>query len=369
MGQGALSALLFFLQSGEIGNSFLVHTFGRKAKTFVDKSRDSLAHTLGIIDPDSILFTSGATESINTVLKGFAEQHSYQATIVSSTVEHEATLQALEYLKSKGVIVVLLAVNERGALDLAQLDEALLHAKGKVLVSLMAANNETGVIFPWEECARRSKARGASFHLDAAQALGKVSNFKVIPELDAMSVSGHKFGAAKGVGALYLKKGFTLSPLLHGGAQERKRRAGTLNMISIMTVDQACRSLESRGLESIQKNRDAFEAKLKKTFAGVSIQGEGEPRLGNTSNFLLEGVRGESLVMGLDLAGFAVSSGSACNSGSILPSHVLLAMGLDSLAARSALRVSLGPQNRAQELDQLIEAMEPLVQRIRSKKS
>lgn len=368
MGQGALNALLFFLQSGEMGNPSSVHSFGRKAKSLVDKSRDSLAHALGIDDSDTILFTSGATESINMVLKGFAEQHSSQVTIVSSTVEHEATLQTLDFLKSKGVRVILLPVSESGSLVLAQLETALLQAKGKVLVSLMAANNETGVIFPWEECARIAKTKGAFFHLDAAQALGKIPNFKVIPELDAMSVSGHKFGAAKGGGALYLKKGFTLSPLLHGGAQERKRRAGTLNMLSIFTIDEACLSLANRDFENTQKIRDSFEAKLKKKFEGVSIQGEGQPRLGNTSNFLLDGVRGESLTMGLDLAGFAVSSGSACNSGSILPSHVLLAMGLDPLAARSAIRVSLGPQNTAQELDLLLEAMDPLVVRIRSKK-
>lgn len=369
MEQGALNALLFFLQSGEVGNPSSVHSYGRKAKSLVDQSRDALAHVLGISDPDTLLFTSGATESINTVLKGFADTTNFSSTIISTTVEHEATLQTLEALRGKGMGVVLLPVSESGALDLAALEQALQKAKGKVLLSLMAANNETGVIFPWEECARMAKTKNAFVHIDAAQALGKISNFKVIPEVDAMSLSGHKFGAAKGVGALYLKKGFALSSLLHGGAQERKRRAGTLNTPGIVSLQKACESIANRDLGKMEKLRDEFEENLKKKVEGVKIHGQGQRRLGNTSNFILEGVRGESLVMGLDMAGFAVSSGSACNSGSILPSHVLLAMGEDSLAARSAIRVSLGPQNTAQELDLLVEAILPLVKRIRAKKS
>lgn len=374
MEQGAKAALLLYSSSLEdpanFGNPSSVHWAGRRVKSVVDDSREQIAEAFGLGDPDSLVFTGSATESINTALKGFYFQYAREGKVrfISSVVEHEASLETLRFLEELGAEVILLPVNSQGELSLDNLKNILVSEKTATLVSLMAANNETGVIFPWEKSAKLAKEAGAFFHLDAVQAPGKIPGFSLAnSHVDLASFSAHKIGGAKGVGALFVKRGVKLMSLVHGGAQERKRRAGTVNVAGIASFGAAAAALGNRNLESVKELRDLAERLVKEKVGALSIQGEGAPRTVNTSNFLFEGVRGESLLMGMDLEGFAVSSGSACNSGSILPSHVLMAMGLDKLAAASALRVSLGPQNTKEEIEAFVTALARVVGRIRER--
>jgi cysteine desulfurase len=375
MNQSANSALVFS-NSAEgrnecpPGNASSIHSFGRAAKSAIDEARDSVAEALGAEDPDSLLFTGSATESINTALKGFYFQHAPQGRVrfISSVVEHEATLESLHFLQSLGAVVELLPVNGEGELSLTDLEAALGRASpgDAVMVTLLAANNETGVLFPWEEAASLAARKGATFHLDGVQAFGKQSGFTLAGKnIPLASFSAHKIGGPKGVGVLVVKRGVKLVSLLHGGAQERKRRAGTVNVAGIAAFGAAARALAQRDLAAIDRRRASLEARVIERIGGVHVQGARAHRIVNTSNFLFDGVRGESLVMGLDLEGFAVSSGSACNSGSILPSHVLLAMGFDKLSAQSAARVSIGPGTTEEELSLFGETLERVVARIR----
>ncbi len=378
MEQGASRALLHSLSIDSesppnFGNPSSVHWAGRKAKSALDGARDSIAIAFGIEDSDEICFTASATESINTALKGFyfhCQAGGNRATYISSEVEHEATLETLRFLQSLGAEVQLLPVNERGELSLQHLESALEKAAGPAMVSLMAANNETGVIFPWEEAGKLAARFKALFHLDAVQAPGKIPGFTLAQSsADLVSLSAHKIGGPKGVGALVVRRGVKLESLMHGGAQERKRRAGTVNVSGIVSFAAAAEALASRDLSEMDALRAFLEKEVKSRIPGTHIQGEGAARLVNTSNFLFDAVRGESLLMGLDLEGFAVSSGSACNSGSILPSHVLLAMGLDKSAAQSAVRVSLGPENTREEISLFVSSLERVVGRIRASES
>jgi cysteine desulfurase len=377
MEQGAKAALLLYSSTPEdaanFGNPSSVHWAGRRVKSALDDAREKIALAFGVDDPDSFLFTASATESINTALKGFYFQHSREKKVrfISSMVEHEATLESLNFLAEQGAEVVLLPVNSAGQLSLDELKAALAAGAGNpTLVSLMAANNETGVVFPWEKAAKIAKEAGAIFHLDAVQAPGKLPGFTLADShVDLASFSAHKIGGPKGVGALFVKRGVKLVSLLHGGAQERKRRAGTTNVAGIASFGAAAEALQKRDPGKILRLRELGERLVKERIRGVTIQGAESPRLVNTSNFLFDGVRGESLLMGMDLEGFAVSSGSACNSGSILPSHVLLAMGFDKIAAGSALRVSLGYENTEAEIEAFVGALERVVGRIRQRVS
>lgn len=376
MEQGALSALLLsaFGDSPDFsyGNPSSIHSFGREAKRAVDNARDALAAALGLDDPDALCFTGSATEAINMALKGFFFHHHREGRsvrLITSTVEHEATLETARFLESLGARVDLLSVNGEGELDLAQLEAALRSAKDEaVIVSLLAANNETGVVFPWEKARDLARVHGATFHLDGVQALGKLPAFSLaLAQPDLASFSAHKIGGPHGVGALVVRRGTKLASLLHGGAQERKRRAGTVNVAGIAAFGAAAAALANRDLAAMDARRAALEARVRERIPGTHVQGSGAPRVVNTSNFLFDGVRGEGLVMGLDLEGFAVSSGSACNSGSILPSHVLLAMGFDKLAAQSAVRVSMGPRTTDEELGLFLGVLEKVVARIRQR--
>jgi cysteine desulfurase len=377
MEQSAQRALLLYSSppsgsSSPFGNPSSIHWAGRKAKAALDDARDALARALSLDDPDSLLFTGSATESINTALKGFFFHHhaaGRAVRFVSTRVEHEATLESLKFLETLGARVELLPVDAEGELSLASL-EAALKASGKdeaVMVSLLAANNETGVVFPWEEAAALAGSHGALFHLDAVQAFGKLAGFSLRGRNVLASFSAHKIGGPKGVGALVVPKGAKLVALLHGGAQERKRRAGTVNVAGIASFGAAATAAAARDLAAVERRRASLEARVLERIPGARLQGaRAARRVANTSNFLFDGVRGEGLVMGLDLEGFAVSSGSACNSGSILPSHVLLAMGFDKAAAQSAVRVSLAPETTDEEVALFVDALEKVVSRIRS---
>lgn len=371
MEQSAHSALLLSLSS--YGNPSSIHAPGRVARALVDKARDQIANAFGISESDEVLFTSSATEATNTALKGLffvAQREGRRFHVITSAVEHEATLGTARSLAEQGARVEILSVDAGGRLDLSELDSRLQSRDraAACVVSLMAANNETGVIFPWAEAAKTARFHDAFFHLDAVQAPGKLPGFSLADSgIDLASFSAHKIGGMKGAGALYVRGGTSLAVLLHGGAQERKRRAGTLNVPGIVAFGAAAAALRERDLAAIRTLRDSLENQVRERIPGAQVLGAKSPRLVNTANFLFDGVRGESLVMGLDLEGFAVSSGSACNSGSILPSHVLSAMGLDKSAAASAVRVSLGPANTGEEVQAFIEALERVVGRIRVK--
>lgn len=377
--ESAKSALLFFSSTEKdsdknFGNVSSVHWAGRKLKSAWEEAHEKVAELVGAERPEEICFTSCATESINFAIKGAFFKHleeGFKPTdfiLFTSQVEHEATLESARFIERLGARVFYCPVDDQGSLRMEVLDQALTKYKGRFLFSFMAANNETGIIFPIEELLRRCKSVDGVFHLDAVQALGKMEfSLKTFP-VDFASFSAHKIGGPKGVGALYIKRGQKLENLMHGGAQERKRRAGTINVAGVVAFGCAAQALNlvsSQSQEQTQRLRDEFEAKLTARFSGVNILGKNQPRLSNTSMFLLDGVRGEALLMGLDLAGIAVSSGSACNSGSIGPSHVLLAMGFDKVAAASAVRVSFGARNSSEEIDYFMNALEPIVKRTR----
>ena len=378
MEQGALNALLLFSstassEKANFGNPSSLHWAGRRVKNVLDDARESLSNAFGFSDPDSFFFTGSATEAINTALKGSYYFHKSQGKrfqLITTLVEHEATLESANFLEIEGARVHRLPVDENGELSLEKLESLLKFlAQDKnnaILLSLMAANNETGVIFPVREAVLLAKLYGATVHVDAVQVLGKSAfSFQDIPA-DMASFSAHKIGGPKGVGALYAKRGTKLVSLLHGGAQERKRRAGTENIAGIAAFAAAAELLKERPLRKMEELRQYLEFEVRAKVPGAHINGgRAKQRLVNTSNFLFDGVRGEALLMGLDVEGFAVSSGSACNSGSILPSHVLLAMGLERLAAASALRVSLGPRNTQEEIDLFVKALARVVVRIR----
>ena len=374
MEQSAQRALLFFSSCGEndsFGNPSSIHWAGRKAKSALDTAREKVAAAVGASDPDLICFTGSATEATNLAIKGFYFQNAKKKLrVITSRLEHEATLETCGFLQEwAGVEIQYLESNAGGQISLEQLGEILQESQSTTLVSLMAANNETGVIFPWADAARISKNSGALFHLDAVQALGKIPRFTLEnSDVDLASFSAHKIGGPKGVGALYIRKGVALTSLIHGGVQERKRRAGTVNVAGIAAFGEAAATLQARDLGAVSVLRDFLESRVLERIAGAHIHGKKEKRLGNTSNFLFDNVRGEALIMGLDLEGFAVSSGSACNSGSILPSHVLLAMGLEKTAAQSAVRVSLAPSNAKAEIEEFVVALEKIVARIRAQK-
>jgi cysteine desulfurase len=373
--ESAKSALLFFSSdiadpNQNFGNVSSIHWAGRKLKSAWEKAHAQVATLIGAEREEDICFLSSATEASNMAIKGAFFHHLEQGEtaqtfhLITSSVEHEATLESAYFIGRLGAQVHLVSVEPSGALCLDQLEEALekTRDKGFRMLSFMAANNETGVIFPLQQICALAKFENALLHIDAVQAPGKMQfDLREIPA-DLVSLSAHKIGGPKGVGALYIKRGITLANLMHGGAQERKRRAGTINVAGTIAFGQAAETLKPVSAEL----RDYLEAKIESRIEGAQIQGKGQPRLSNTSNILFDGVRGEGLVMGLDLSGFAVSSGSACNSGSILPSHVLLAMGLDKAAAASAVRVSLAHSNTKQEMDLFVDSLASHIERIRA---
>ncbi|NUM89798.1 MAG: cysteine desulfurase, partial [Bdellovibrionales bacterium] len=314
--------------------------------------------------PTEVVFASGGSEANNLFIKGAAACLK-PGTVAVSAIEHPCVREPANDLKRLGWSVHEIAVDAEGRV--AETDFSAALAKKPGLVSVMLANNETGVIFPLSQVAALTRARGALLHVDAVQAPGKMDPGSI--DADMVSLSSHKIGGSKGMGALWVRRGTPLTSLLHGGAQERRRRAGTIHVAGVASFQAAAEALEKRDLAATRSLRDWLEAEVRARIPGAVVQGASQPRIANTSNFLFDGVRGEALLMGLDVAGFAVSSGSACNSGSILPSHVLLAMGFSREAASSAVRVSLGPSNTREELAAFVSALEELVDRIRARRN
>jgi cysteine desulfurase len=347
----ARAAVLAALDAG--GNASSVHAEGRAARALIDEARETIAAALGCL-PDMVVFTSSGTEANNMALKGAAAFGIRR--LVVSAVEHASVL---ETAAATGLPVATVPVTGDGRIDLSALDALLGAEPGPALVSVMLANNETGAIMPVAKASEIAHRHGAYLHSDAVQALGKVALRWATLGLDLMSVSAHKLGGPQGAGALVIRDGLGLEPLLHGGGQESKRRAGTENVAAIAGFAAALRAAEERATEEpgrIEGLRDKLEAELKAAAPGVAIFAEAGPRLANTTSFALPGLEAELALMAFDLAGIAVSSGSACSSGKISRSHVLDAMGLAPELVGGGIRVSLGWNSTGADVDRFAAA-------------
>ena len=348
------------------GNPSSIYEIARKNKQALDESRDKIAKLLGA-DPKEIYFTSGGTESDNWAIKGIANAYKEKGNhIITSAIEHHAVLHTCEYLESKGYEVTYLPVNEFGQVDPQDVLKAI--KDNTILISIMYANNEIGTIQPIEEIGKIAREKGIVFHTDAVQAVGHIPIDVKKANVDLLSLSGHKFHGPKGVGVLYIRKGIKIKPLLHGGAQERGRRGGTENVPGIVglakALELAVENMEENNKKMIEL-RDYIIKGISSKIDHVKLNGHPTDRLPNNINFTFDFIEGESLLLLLDMKGIYASSGSACTSGSLDPSHVLLAIGLPHERAHGSLRITLGDENTKEEADYLLEVLPPIVQRLR----
>ncbi|MDD2234768.1 MAG: cysteine desulfurase NifS [Desulfitobacteriaceae bacterium] len=350
------------------GNPSSIHSFGREAKKALEEARLRVASLIGA-KPEEIIFTSGGTEADNLAILGVAGAgQSKGGHLIISAIEHHAVLETAEYLAKMGYELTILPVNAEGIVELDSVGKAL--RPDTILVSVMHANNEVGAIQPIEEIGRIVREHGAVFHVDAVQTVGKIPVDVEKLGVDLLTMSAHKIYGPKGVGALYIRKGVRISSLLHGGSQEKKRRSGTENTPGIIGFGKACQLAAQRmteEAEKLKKLRDMLLNGIVERIDCVKINGPlGDLRLPNNVNVSINFVEGESLLLSLDMLGIAASSGSACTSGSLDPSHVLLAMGLSHEVAHGSLRFSLGRQNTVEDIDHVLEHLPEIVERLRA---
>ena len=347
------------------GNPSSMHFFGGQVQKKVDEARGQVADFLGA-EPSEIVFTSCGTESDNAAILGTLDSYTEKRHLITTRVEHPAVGNVSTYLGRKGYRVTELSVDREARLDLDELRESL--TDETALVTIMYANNETGVIFPIEEIGEIVKSRGIPFHTDAVQAAGKIPLNMKKSKVDMLSISGHKLHAPKGIGVLYIRKGTRFSPFMIGGHQEKGRRGGTENVPYIIGLGKAC-ELAKKHLDEentrIQALRDYLEAKLLEKIPNTLVNGDRVHRLPNTVSVSFEYVEGESILLLLSDLGICASSGSACTSGSLEPSHVLRAMGVPFTAAHGSIRFSLSIYNTKEEMDYIIEHLPPIIQRLR----
>jgi cysteine desulfurase len=347
------------------GNPSSMHFFGGQVQKKVDEAREKVADFLGA-EPSEIVFTSCGTESDNAAILGTLDSYPEKRHVISTRVEHPAVGNVCTYLGRKGYRITELSVDREGWLDLDELKESL--TDQTTLVTIMYANNETGVIFPIEEIGEIVKSKGISFHTDAVQAAGKIPLNMKRSRLDMLSISGHKLHAPKGIGVLYIRKGTKFSPFLIGGHQEKGRRGGTENVPYIIGLGKAC-ELAKRHLDEentkVRALRDYLETKILEKIPNTLVNGDRLHRLPNTVSVSFEYVEGESILLLLSDLGICASSGSACTSGSLEPSHVLRAMGVPFTAAHGSIRFSLSIYNAKEEMDYIIEHLPPIIQRLR----
>ncbi len=348
------------------GNPSSLHAPGRAVARELKHARRDVAGFLGATDESEIVFTSGGTESNNAAFRSVLWTAKGKRKIVTSTVEHSSILKLAKALQEEGVHIDWIPVSGDGALDLEKLRTAL--TSETALVSLMGANNETGVLFPIEEIGKLVCERSVLFHIDAVQIVGKVPvRLRDLP-VDFLSLSAHKIGGPKGIGALYIRKGVPFRPFCWGGGQERGRRAGTENVPGIIGLAAACRRLQKAMADESRKVgelRNHFEKELLRTLPQVEINGHSGNRLPNTSNLAFKGVDSEALLILLDEAGISASSGSACLSGAPEPSRVLKAMGFSNERSKSSVRFSFGPENTYLEVEEAVKRLQQLVTRLR----
>ena len=350
------------------GNPSSVHHFGQAAKAVLDDARSACAALIGA-DPSEVVFTSSGTESDNFAIRGVAEalEVTGRRHLIASAIEHEAVLNTLKALARRGWRVTLLPVATSGIVDPAALAAAL--TDETALVSVMHANNEIGTIQPVAELARLARARGALFHTDAVQTAGKIPIDVKALGVDLLTLSAHKFYGPKGAGALWLRRGVRLQAPITGGKQERTRRAGTENVAGIAGLGVAARLARGKMADEAARLaplRDRLEEGILAAVPGTAINGQRDPRVPNTTNISFERVEAESLLIALDLAGIAVSTGSACSSGTLEPSHVLKAMGFPPHRTQNSIRFSLGASNTAAHVERVVSALPAIVEKLRS---
>jgi cysteine desulfurase len=352
----------------EFGNASSVHHFGQRAKGVIDEARSAVAALVGG-EPSEVVFTSGGTEADNFAIRGVAEalEPTGRRHLVATAIEHEAVIVTLKALARRGWRTTLVPVGASGVVDPAAVEAAL--ADDTALVSVMHANNEIGTIQPIAELARIAHARGALFHTDAVQSAGKIPIDVRALGVDLLSLSAHKFNGPKGAGALWIKRGTRITAILTGGKHERSRRAGTENVPAIAGLGAAARLAAGKlGQEAPRLGtlRNRLEEEILARLPGTAINGMREPRVPNTTNISVDGVEAESLLIALDLEGIAVSTGSACSSGTLEPSHVLRAMGLPAHRTQNSIRISLGAGNTDEQVDYLLSKLPAVVQKLRS---
>jgi cysteine desulfurase len=365
-----VDAMLPYLR-GTFGNPSSVYGVGRDAKKGLEEARERMAAAVGAV-PSEVVFTAGGTEADNLALKGGAfRARSIRPKgnhIITTAVEHHAVLHSAEWLEKQGFRVTFLPVDAEGVVDLDALAAAL--GPETVLVSIMLANNEVGTLQPLDEAVRIVRERSrALVHTDAVQALGKVPVNLEELRVDMASFAAHKVGGPKGTGVLYVRRKTALEPVLHGGGQERDLRSGTPNVAGIVGMGVAAEIAAGEVLEEaarLSELRDRLQEGMLATIGGVKVNGAGAARVPGTVNVCIEGVEGESLLLMLDARGIAASSGSACTSGSLEPSHVLMAMGVRPELAHGSLRLSLGRATTAEDVDAVLEVLPPVVERLRS---
>jgi cysteine desulfurase len=352
----------------DFGNASSVHHFGQRAKARLDEARSEVGTLIGA-EPAEIVFTSGGTEADNLALRGAAEalEPTGRRHLIASGIEHEAVLVTLKALARRGWTTTLLPVDATGIVSPDALAAAL--TDQTAIVAGVPANNEIGTIQPVQAPAALARARGALFHTDAVQSVGKIPVNVRDLGVDLLSLSAHKFNGPKGVGALWIKRGTRLTAHMTGGKHERNRRAGTENVPAIAGLGVAARlagaklDVEAARLSAL---RDALEQGVLARVPGTAVNGVRDPRVPNTTNISFDGVEAESLLIALDLEGIAVSTGSACSSGTLEPSHVLRAMGLPAHRTQNSIRLSLGMGNTIDEVDVLLSKLPPIVEKLRS---
>jgi cysteine desulfurase len=351
----------------EFGNASSVHAFGQRAKALLDDARASVAALISA-DPSEVVFTASGTEADNLALRGAAEalEASGRRKIVTTGIEHEAVINTTRALERRGWKIRTLSVPETGVLPVDALRGEV--DRDTAIVSVMHANNEVGTIQPIAELAAIAREHGALFHTDAVQSAGKIPVSVRELGVDTLALSGHKFGGPKGAGALWIRRGVRLMATVTGGRQERNRRAGTENvplLAGLGVASDLARARLAANAERTSRLRDRLEEKVLATVPGTAVNGDRAARVPNTTNISFDGLEAESLLIALDLEGVAVSTGSACSSGSLEPSHVLRAMGLSQARARNSLRFSLGPSSTEQEVDFVAGILPELVTKLR----
>jgi cysteine desulfurase len=360
-----VEAMLPYL-SEYYGNPSSMHSFGGDVGATIKEARQNVADLIGA-SPEEIVFTSCGTESDGTAIRAAIESNPDRKQIVTSRVEHPAIKNLYETLSKQGYRVAFVPVDNDGILDMDYFYDSL--DDDTAIVSLMWANNETGVVFPVEEISREVKDRGILFHTDAVQAAGKIAIDVNTTGIDMLSLSGHKFHAPKGIGVLYIRKGTKFSPYMIGGHQEQGRRGGTENVASTIAMGKAAelakQHVDDNSYACVAELRDKLESKLLEQVPYSMVNGDTKNRLPNTTSIAFEYVEGEAILLMMNEHGICASSGSACTSGSLEPSHVLRAMGVPFTAAHGSIRYSLSRYNTEKEIDFVIEKMSPIIARLR----
>ncbi len=349
--------------SDKFGNASSLHSYGREARKALEESREEVAKLINA-EPDEIIFTGSGTESDNLAIKGIAYLHG-KGHIITSSIEHPAVLETCRYLQKKGFEITFLPVDKYGMVDVAKIEDAI--RDDTILISIMHANNEIGTIEPIEEIGEIARKNNITFHTDAVQSVGKIDVDVKKLNIDLLSMSSHKIHGPKGVGALYVRKGIRIEPIMHGGGHERGLRSSTENVAGIVGFAKACeiaRNEMKKDAKKMMKLRDKIIREVLK-IEEAYLTGHPTKRLPNHASFYFKGIEGESLVLMLDAKGIATSTGSACSSKKLQPSHVLLATGVRPEDAHGSLRVTLGRENTEEEVDYFLDVLPEIVSELR----